>query len=104
MVLTRQFRETVLARAQRDPKFRLEMLIEAVEEFLAGDIDMAKRILRDYINATITFEQVAKAIHKDPKSIQRMLGPKGNPSSRSLSQIFAFLQKKEKLHLYVGVG
>lgn len=101
MVLTQQFKQTVMLRAQRDPAFRLAMLTEAVNEFLAGDIELAKRILRDYINATVSFERVAKAVEKDPKSIQRMLGPKGNPSSRSLSQIISFLQKKEGVHLRV---
>ena len=53
MALTRDFRETVQARAQRDPAFREGLLKEGVECLLAGDVDAGKIVLRDYINATI---------------------------------------------------
>ena len=32
------------------------MLTEALNELLTGDIDLEKAILRDYINATISFD------------------------------------------------
>jgi uncharacterized protein VirK/YbjX len=101
MALTKQFKETVMARAKYDKAFRNGMFVEAINEFLMGNIDTAKKILRDYINATLSFKPVAKAIHKDTKSIQRMLSIKGNPSCRSFSQLISFLQKHEKIHLKV---
>ena len=52
MPLTRDFRETVQARARTDPAFREKWLQEGVECMLAGDIEASKIILRDYINAT----------------------------------------------------
>jgi hypothetical protein len=104
MALTRHFKETVMERAKYDKAFRKAMFIEAINEFLMGDIDTAKKMLRDYINATLSFKPVAKAIHKDPKSVQRMLGVNGNPSSRSFSQLISFLQKHEKIHLKVING
>lgn len=55
MALTKSFRETVMERAKEDPSFRREMLIEAVNLFLAGEVDIGKMYLRDYINATIGF-------------------------------------------------
>lgn len=54
MALTRDFKETVQARAQRDTAFREGLLKEGVECLLAGDIDAGKIVLRDYINATPT--------------------------------------------------
>lgn len=99
MVLTKHFQETVKARAQRDRKFRHAMLIEAINNFLAGNTELAKHILRNYINATESFTHVANAIAKNPKSVQRMLGPQGNPNTQSLFQIIAFLQKKAGIHL-----
>jgi hypothetical protein len=42
MALTRDFKETVQARAQRDPAFREALLQEAIEAMLAA-----------YINATV---------------------------------------------------
>ena len=75
MAITRNFRNTILKRAEKDAGFRRQMLIEAVNELLAGDLDTGKAILRDYINATITFEGLAKKIRKSGKSLHRMLGP-----------------------------
>jgi len=51
MPLTRNFNDTVKARADRDPDFRAALLIEAIEEMLAGDVVTGKAVLRDYINA-----------------------------------------------------
>ena len=56
MPLTRDFKETVQARAGRDQAFREGLLKEGVECLLAGDVDTGKIVLRDYINATIGFE------------------------------------------------
>ena len=43
------------ARAERDPAFQDALLTEAVDQFLVGDLDIGKAVLRDYINATIGF-------------------------------------------------
>jgi len=39
-------------RAQWDPEFRKALLQEGIECLLAGDIEVGKTVLRDYINAT----------------------------------------------------
>ena len=52
MPLTRDFKETVQARAARDREFREELLKEGVECLLAGDVETGKIVLWDYINAT----------------------------------------------------
>lgn len=59
MVLTRNFKETIQARLQRDPDFREELLKEVIDLLLSGDVDVAKAVLRDYINATIGFQEGA---------------------------------------------
>ena len=64
MPLTRDFKETIRARVERDPKFRKELLREGVEAMLTGDVATAKTILRDYINATLGFLDLAEAAHK----------------------------------------
>lgn len=53
-----------------------------------------KIVLRDYINATVGFEALATSTKKSPKSLMRMLGPKGNSQSRNFFEIVAYLQKK----------
>ena len=95
MPLTRDFKETIRARVRRDPKFRKELLREGVEAMLAGDVATAKTILRDYINATLGFTDLAQATHIPSKSLMRMLGPAGNPRADNLFEIVSFLQRRE---------
>jgi len=101
MPITRKFRTTVLNRAVNDTAFRRQMLIEAVNELLAGDLEAGKAMLRDYINATITFTQLAKKLKKSDKSIHRMLGPRGNPRADNIIEIIKILQLHERVRLRV---
>ena len=95
MPLTRDFKETIRARAERDPKFRKELLRESLESLLAGDISTAKAILRDYINATVGFAELSEATHIPSKSLMRMFGPTGNPRADNLFEVVGFLQHRE---------
>jgi len=83
MALTRDFKETVKLRAERDIAFREALLTEAVEQLIAGEVEVGKAILRDYINATMGFEKLAKATGTPSKSLMRMFGPKGNPRANN---------------------
>ena len=89
MALTKDFKDTIQARAQRDPAFRKALLQEGVECLLAGDVDTGKAVLRDYIDATIGFEELSQVFEKSSKSLMRMFGPKGNPR---VSNLFAVIQ------------
>ncbi len=101
MALTRDFKETVLARARRDSEFRQGLLTEAAECFLAGDTDTGKILLRDYINATIGFQELSRLTNKKDTSLMRMFGPKGNPQARNLFEIIGRLLKREGFHFEV---
>ena len=101
MALTRDFKETVMARIQKDTRFRRALLAEAVETLLNGDLDTGKAMLRDYINATVGFEALAKEIGKDSKSIHRMLGSKGNPTAENIFTIVKILQVDTDISLHV---
>jgi hypothetical protein len=101
--LTRDFKATVQARIARDPRFRKELLREGVECLLAGDLDTGKALLRDYINATIGFEELSELAHTPTKSLMRMLGPKGNPQARNLFGVIAHLQRTEGLHFELSL-
>jgi len=103
MPLTRDFKQTVQARIARDPAFRKELLREGVECLLSGDLDTGKAILRDYINATIGFEELSDMTLTPSKSLMRMLGPKGNPQARNLFQVIAHLQRVEGLHFELSL-
>src|SRR3984957_4360156 len=95
MALTRDFKETIRARVERDPKFRTELLREGIESMLTGDLAAAKAIVRDYINATVGFAEPAKATKIPSKSLMRMFGPTGNPRADNLFVVVSFLQRRE---------
>ena len=103
MPLTREFKETVQARIKRDRKYRKELLREGVECLLAGDLDTGKAILRDYINATIGFEELSRLTKLPAKSLMRMLGPNGNPQARNLFEVIGHLQRAEGLHFELSL-
>ena len=101
MALTRDFKLTVAARAQRDPKYRQALFTEAISAYLAGDTRTGKAVLRDLVNATIGFEGLAAEVKKPSKSLHRMLAPHGNPTAENLFGIVKALQKKTRVRLRV---
>lgn len=101
MALTRDFKSTVQERALRDAEFREGLLKEGVECLLAGDVDTGKVVLRDYINATVGFDDLGALTNKPPKSLMRMFGPSGNPQARNLFEVIAHMQEYEGIHLEV---
>jgi hypothetical protein len=52
-----------------------------------GDEATGKAVLRDLVNATIGFEELAVELGRPSKSLHRMLGPRGNTAN-----FFALLQ------------
>jgi DNA-binding phage protein len=101
MPLTRDFRETVAARIQKDRAFRRGLLKEGVECLLSGDVDTGKSMLRDYIKATCGFPALASVTDIPVKSLIRMFGPSGNPHARNLFLVVASLQRAEGIRLQV---
>jgi hypothetical protein len=101
MTLTRSFKETVLSRIERDAEFRDALLLEGVECLLSGDVDTGKAVLRDYINATIGFENLGEATNTPPKSLMRMFSQSGNPQARNLFAVISHLQTRSGIHLEV---
>jgi DNA-binding phage protein len=101
MALTRDFKETVNARVQRDSEFAIALLDEAISLFLNGEPETARLILRDIVNATVGFEQLAIETSKPSKSLHRMLSAKGNPTMDNLTAIFNVLRKKLNVDIKV---
>ena len=99
--MTREFRETVYRRAQKDEAFRKALLTEALNAYLSGDPVTGKAILRDAINAAVGFEQLAADLGKPSKSLHRMLGPHGNPNTSNFFAILGALQKRVGVTLTV---
>lgn len=104
MALTRDFKETILERAQKDPEFRVGLLTEAAECLLNNETNVAKSLLRDYVNATIGFQELGNIVDKKPASLMRMLSDKGNPSLDNISQVLAAVRTHEGVDLRVSAG
>ncbi len=97
MALTKPFKETVMKMAKEDPEFRKGLLVEAGECFLNGELNVAKSLMRDYVNATIGFQKLGSELGRKPQSLMRMLSEKGNPRADSLTQLLGSLKKHEGL-------
>ena len=88
MALTRSYKRTITERVERDPDFAASLLDEAATLFLSDEPETARLILRDLVNATIGFEQLAELTATPSKSLHRMLSSSGNPSMDNLAAIF----------------
>lgn len=88
MMLTRDFKQAVVERVQRDPAFAKALLDAAATLLPSSGPDTARLILRDRVNATVGFEPLAQLSHKPSKSLHRRLSNKGSPSMDHLAAIF----------------
>lgn len=101
MSITRDVKETVNARVKRDPEFAKALLDEAASLFLNGEPETARLILRDLVNATTGFEELANKTSLPSKSLHRMLSAKGNPTMNNLTAILTVLRQQLKVNLEV---
>jgi DNA-binding phage protein len=101
MPLTREFRQTVQRRVQRDPRFARALLGEAVQAMVSGDVEAGKILARDYINATLGFEALGEQVRIPPKSLMRMFSESGNPQARNLFAVLEVLQREAGIRLQV---
>jgi len=60
MALTRDYNETVVARIKRDRKFARALYTEAVSALLDGETAGGLSMLRDLVNAEITFKGLTR--------------------------------------------
>jgi hypothetical protein len=103
MALTHDFKQTIRARVQRSPRFRRELLREAIECIVNGDLATGKAVLRDYVNATVGFLDLEKRTEIPAKSLMRMLSPNGSPSATNLFSIVGALREAEGWRVELSV-
>jgi DNA-binding phage protein len=87
MALTRDYKETVMARIKRDRKFARALYAEAISALLAGETAEGLSMLRDLVHAEITFKELARQTGLGEKTLHRMLNRDGNPTARNLGVI-----------------
>jgi hypothetical protein len=93
--LTVDFNDIVVKQLQGSAKFRRAYLRESVSCMLSGDLVTGKSLLRKYINGTVGFIALGKALKKDSKTLMRMFSKVGNPTVRNFFEAVAYLQKIE---------
>ncbi len=101
MKLTRDFKETVKERINKDSAFARALFDEAIYLFLNGEAETARLILREIIDATIGFEELAIATSKPSKSLHRMLSAKGNPTMNNLTNIINVIRQNLNVNIQV---
>ncbi len=87
MITTRPHSETIIARIKGEPKFAQALYAEAINSFLEGETAVGLSILRDLVNAQISFKELARQTGLGEKSLHRMLHRNGNPTAHNLSAI-----------------
>ena len=101
MGITRDYKDTINERVARDPAFTAALLDEAITLFLNGEPEVARLVLRDLVNATVGFEQLALEVDKPSKSLHRMLSARGNPTMDNLTKIIGILRNNLVLEIEV---
>ncbi len=102
-MLTRDFRETIRERAQREPAFRQSLLREGMQLLNDGDFATGRAILRNYINATVGFPELSRLTKIPSPSLQRMFGPSGNPRAENLFGVIGHLRRMEGVSIQLQI-
>ncbi len=87
MALTKEYRQTVVARIKRDRKFARALYGEAISALIEGETAEGLSMLRDLVHAEITFKELARHTGLGEKTLLRMLNRTGNPTARNLGLI-----------------
>ena len=87
MITTRPYSDTIIARIKREPKFARLLYASAINAILEGETAEGLSILRDLVNADISFKELARQTGLGEKSLHRMLNRNGNPTARNLGLI-----------------
>jgi DNA-binding phage protein len=102
MPLTVDYKESLLEALKARPGFAVALLREGIDAFLSGELEVGKEALRDYVNARMGFETLAKEVGIPSKSLMRMLGPVGNPQASNLLAIIGALQRHAGIELHLA--
>ncbi len=87
MPLSREYKDTVLSRIKRDPKFARALYNEAMSALIEGETEEGLSMLRDLVHAGITFKTLSKETGFGEKALHRILSRRGNPTMRNLFAI-----------------
>ncbi|WP_068319038.1 hypothetical protein [Polycladidibacter hongkongensis] len=78
-----------------NPHMNTEMLEGALNMILSGKLDEGRLLLRQFINSTLGFKELAKRTGKIDKTLMRSLSASGNPTAANLFEIIQVCMKAE---------
>lgn len=100
MPLTKEFKQTIMADLQ-DREYRAAYLAQAIEAMHGDEFSVGKRMLRNYVNATVGFDALSKAVGSPAKSLMRMLGESSNPHADKLFGILKHLRASDRFEVRI---
>jgi DNA-binding phage protein len=103
MALTRDYKETVLKRIQSDKRFAKALYAEALNALITGETEEGLSMLRDLVNAKISFAKLAEQTGFGEKSLHRMLSRHGNPTTKSLFTVTSVISQDLGLNVRIAV-
>lgn len=90
--------ELIIQELQDDREFLKEYIEETIRGFFTkGEIGVSCSMLRNIVNATIGFKELASKLDKTDKGLMQMLTVDANPQSANLFQIIQAVLNHENL-------
>ena len=90
---TVKFDAAIKKMVENKPEIGTQMLEDAINAFLSSDLNEARVLLRQYVNATLGFKELARLTGKQDKNLMRALSTNGNPTMATFVEILGALQK-----------
>ena len=84
---TTSYKSAMKAMVDDNPEFGAEMLEDALNSLLSGELDEGRLLLRQFVNATMGFKELAERTCKVDKNLMRTLSASGNPTASNLFEI-----------------
>ena len=84
---TTSYKAAIKTMLDENPEFGAEMLEDALNSLLSGELAEGRLLRRQFVNATIGFKELAKRTGKLDKNLMRTLSATGNPTASNLFEI-----------------
>ncbi len=84
---TTSYKAAMKSMVDENPKLGVEMLEDALNSLLSGKLDEGRLLLRQFVNATMGFKELAARTGKADKNLMRTLSASGNPTASNLFEI-----------------
>lgn len=91
----RNINDLLVNELKRSSTLRKEHISEAFKAMTEGDTRTGLLMLRNIVNATCGFPELAGHLEVNPKSLMRMLSASGNPNANYIFKVIGFLLNQE---------